>query len=93
MGRKMTDEIDPCDVIADLLASSLYKAAESDPRNWLYGWELRGLQYLQARLDANTYNGSMWTADLVRLNADLIRAGQIKPMNYNLRSLKQEARQ
>ena len=82
----MSEELDPGYIIADLLASSLYKAATSDPRDWLFSWELDGLRYLKQRLDAGTYNGSAWTADVVRVNADLIRANEIKPMDYNLKA-------
>jgi len=71
--------------MGDILTSTMQRAYE-EKRNFLYGWERDGLQWLIRYQDRNPKNsvGNLWMAHFLELNKEAILSDGI--MDFNLRA-------
>lgn len=89
----MDEDKEAASALADLLTSAMTRAID-ERRDFLYGWERRGLQWLiRFRERDKEHPICAWCSSFMRLNRDVIMAEGGR-LDFNLRAarLAEEAR-
>jgi hypothetical protein len=82
--------LEPASIMGDMLTTLLLQAYDSK-RLHVDTWEARGCRYLLREMDAGKSVGNLWMANFLKLNREVIAAGDDSFfVNFNLRAFREK---